>query len=237
MVLRLAAAGFTNRNRSFRVDARSALRSAPSYLMEGAELIPPAGPFLLVINHFNHPRIPIWWPVLLLSASMPGDIHWVMTAAWTYSGWLSRKTLGPLSAWAFARIARVYGFTNIPVMPPRPGEEELRAAAVRRVMQQAQSQPRGIIGLAPEGHNTPDLSLGWPPPGSGRFLYALSRKLHRVLPVGICNDENQLVLRIGPPFEISSSSTESRPELDRLIGRQVMGHIACLLPARMRGDF
>jgi len=236
-LLRLAAAGLLGHRRSLRDDARDALRFAPPIRVEGRAGIPAQGPFLVVMNHYNHPKIGVWWPVMALSAALPADPHWVMTAAWTFPGWLGARTLGPLSAWAFRRVANVYGFTNMPVMPPRPHEEAERAAAVRRITQFTRSHPNALVGLAPEGHNTPDLSLGWPPSGSGRFMLNLAERLGRLLPVGVYAEDSQLTVRFGAPFELPPPAVTAREALDRVAAEQVMREIARLLPAAMRGEF
>lgn len=205
--------------------------------MEGRECIPSAGPYLVVLNHYNHSQIGIWWPVLALSILLPEAPHWVMTSAWTYSDWFRSHTLEPLTAWAFTRVARVYGFTNMPVMPPRAHEVTERAAAIRKVFEHVRSHPGTIVGLTPEGHNSPGFRLGWPPPGSGRFMLRLAERLGRVLPAGVSIENQVLTLRFGPPFCPQPPPVTAREETDRLVARQVMEHIAALVPAGMRGEF
>jgi hypothetical protein len=50
-----------------------------------------------------------------------------MTAAWTFaeSAW-KRHCVAPVTRWAFARVARVYGFVPMPPVPPDPDEVEAR---------------------------------------------------------------------------------------------------------------
>lgn len=236
-MIRLAAAGLSGRQRSFRGDCAAALRAVPPIRVEGREHIPSRGPFLAVINHYNAPGIGVWWPVMALSAALPTEPHWVMTLAWTYTDWLRRHTFEPLSAWAFTRVARVYGFTTMPPMPPRPGEEIDRALALRKVFRFIRSNPGAIVGLAPEGHNTPDLSLGWPPPGGGKFMLRLAQRLGRVLPAGTFLEEGELVVRFGPPFCLALPPGSDPAEVDRLGARIVMEHIAPLVPEWMQGEF
>ena len=236
-ILRIAIAGILNRRRSLRADSAGALRSGPPVRLEGREHIPPAGPFLVVMNHYNPPGLPIWWPVMAISLALPEAPHWVMTAAWTYPDGLKRWILGPLSGWAFTRVARVYGFTNMPVMPPRPGEETARAAAVRRVLNYARANPAAVIGLAPEGHSTPTQSLAWPPPGSGRFMLGLAQSLGQILPVGVCSQDGQLTVRFGPAFNLAGIPPQPREMADQQAARCVMDHLARLLPPTLRGEF
>jgi hypothetical protein len=74
----------------------------------------------LTINHYARPGFHAWWLALALSAVVPTDVHWIMTAAWTYSDGFRARTVTPLSRWLFGRIAQVYGFTSMPPMPPDP---------------------------------------------------------------------------------------------------------------------
>jgi hypothetical protein len=237
IVLRLAAAGVLGRKRSLLDDAAVCLRTAPPWRVEGREHIPATGPFLVVVNHFKSPEIGIWWPMMALSTALPKAPNWVMTSGWTYSDWLRRGTLEPLTAWAFARVARVYGLTTMPPMPPRAHEVMDRAAAIRKVIEFIRLNPTAVVGLAPEGQDNPNSSLGWPAPGSGRFILRLAERLGQVLPAGVSIENQELTIRFGPPFCPQQPPSKSREQLDQLIARQVMEHIARLLPAGMRGEF
>lgn len=105
------------------------------------------------------------------------EIHWVMTAAWTFaeSAW-RRRYLTPITRWAFARLVRVYGFVPMPPMPPDPDEVEARAAAVLRTLRLArQIAPLGgVVGLAPEGQDIPG-EFGQMSAGVGTFVALLAQ--------------------------------------------------------------
>ena len=57
---------------------------------------------LLTINHYSAPDFNAWWTAILPSAAMPQEIHWVMTAGWTNSGWLTGFTHWLFPAWGKA---------------------------------------------------------------------------------------------------------------------------------------
>ena len=75
-----------------------------------------------VHGHFNHyyrSGFNAWWMALGLAATVPLDIHFVMTGELTFPG----KWYAPLgmagSRWLLRRFS-IYGFTTMPPMPPRP---------------------------------------------------------------------------------------------------------------------
>jgi 1-acyl-sn-glycerol-3-phosphate acyltransferase len=223
------------RPRSIARDATVALTGLrPALEVRGAENIPTRGPALLACNHYNRPGFAAWWLALAISAAVaaqraPGadaEIHWVMTAAWTFpeSGWRQRL-LTPLTRWAFRRVAQVYGFVPMPPMPPDPREAEARAGAVLKTVRLARrmAQEGGIIGLAPEGMDTPG-SLGEPPAGAGRFIALLVEAGLPVLPVGVTEAEGRLCASFGPVF--MPEVPPDRAERDHAVTEQVMDAIA-----------
>lgn len=133
------------RQRSFRSDAIACVDLLPfTPKISNPENIPKSGPCLLVMNHYARPGFPAWWIALGISAAVPFEIHWMMTAAWTHMG-----PLEPVTRWLFPRLAGVYGFTTTPPMPPDPTEVEARARAVRQVLGYARGTQSPVIGLAP----------------------------------------------------------------------------------------
>jgi hypothetical protein len=107
-----------------------------SLKVQGRTHLPAQGPFLLVTNHYTRPGFGVWWTGLALSATLPMELHWIITAGWTGT------PLEPLSRWLLRRVAQVYGLTAMPPMPPNPEEEAERAAAVRRVVAYARKVKR-----------------------------------------------------------------------------------------------
>jgi hypothetical protein len=126
---------------------------------------------LLTLNHYSSPTCPAWWLTLAISAAVPFEIHWIVTANLRYLG-----RLGPLSRWALRRLAAVYGFTLMPAMPPDPAEAAARARAVRQALDYTQRSPAPVVGLAPEGRDFPGARLGAPASGVGRFLLLLHER-------------------------------------------------------------
>jgi 1-acyl-sn-glycerol-3-phosphate acyltransferase len=219
------------RPRSLARDAPVALTGVePPVVVAGAEHVPARGPCLVACNHYSRPGFDAWWLALAISAAVAGhrapdadpEIRWVMTAAWTFpeSAWRER-VLTPITRWAFRRVAQIYGFVSMPPMPPRPDEVEARAAAVRETLRLARrlAQSGGMIGLAPEGQDTAG-GLGAPPSGAGRFIARLVQTGLPVLPVGVDETTEGLLVAFGPLFV--PMIPENRAEQDREVADQVM---------------
>jgi hypothetical protein len=233
--LDLVWAASIRKRRAFSRDAQvavSQLRPEPEIL--GTDHIPRHGPCLVTCNHYNRPGLGAWWIALAIAAAVAPcrapeadrEMYWVMTAAWTFpeSRW-RRRVLTPLTRWAFARAAYVYGFVTMPPMPPAPQELEVRAAAVRRTLRLARrlADSGGMIGLAPEGQDVTE-RLGQPPPGAGSFVALLVRAGLPVLPVGVGERGGRLVVSFGPPF--TPSIPTRRADRDGAVAGQVMTAIA-----------
>ena len=231
-------AALSLRPRSFAGDARLAVAGLrPPLQVLGRENIPAQGPCLVTCNHYSRPGFAAWWVALAITAAVAdqrahdadAEIHWVMTAAWTFpeSPWRHRL-LTPLSRWAFKRVAKVYGFVSMPPMPPDPREVEARALAVRRTVHLARrlAPQGGMLALAPEGMDTAG-GLGQPPAGAGRFVALLVGTGMPVLPVGVAESAGRLCAAFGPPFVPQTPSL--RAERDRSVMQQVMDAIGCQL--------
>ena len=230
------------RSRSFARDAQMAMASAyPAPQVLGSEHIPPRGPCLVTCNHYSRPGLGAWWTALAIAAAVAAhrapdagpEIHWVMTAGWTFpeSPWRHRM-LTPLTRWAFARAAHVYGFVTMPPMPPNPREVEQRAIAVLRTVRLAHraAMEGGMVGLAPEGRDFPG-TLGQPPEGAGEFIALLVQAGLPVLPVAVAEPEGQLCVSFGPLFV--PEVPPERTGRDRAVACQVMAAIALQLPGTL----
>jgi len=148
----------------------------------------------------------------------------MMTAAWTFLG-----PLEPITRWLFPRLARVYGFTTTPPMPPESRDVEARARAVRQVLQVARSQ-NAMIAIAPEGRDHPGGIIGTPPPGAGRFICLLNKYCQRIVPIAVFEDGGKLYCNFGPAFNLDISPVWCSDERDRQVSQQVMQSIARQLP-------
>jgi hypothetical protein len=226
-----------NRKRSFRGDALRCLAGGqPEIQITGKENIPSSGPALLVFNHYSRSGLQAYWIALTVGAAVPVEMHWTMTAAWTSGGSLRAQVLAEVSRWLFPRLARVYGFTAMPPMPPRPDEAEARARAVRQALAVARQQPT-VLALAPEGRDIPGGRLGRPPVGAGRFLILLSGLGYPLYPLGVYEAGACLCLNFGAVFNLEIPHGLRREASDNCASEIVMRRIACLLPEEMRAEF
>ncbi len=226
------------RRHSFHADSQACIgRLTPALRVYGEDNIPRSGPCLLTVNHYHRPGFGAWWIPLAISAQVPAEIHWVTTGELTYPG----KWYAPLgqavSRWTLARIARVYGFTTMPPMPPREQDMAERARSVRRVLEHVRACPDAVIGLAPEGMDHPGGVLSMPAAGAGRFLSLLASAGLTFVPVGCYEADGALCLRFGAAYRLPVLPRANAVQRDRLAAETVMGEIAALLPVELRGGF
>jgi hypothetical protein len=226
------------RRRSFRSDAIACIQNLkPPLRVLGTENIPRHGPCVLTVNHYHRPGFGAQWFALAMAARVPLDIHWIITAE--FSDWSERYgSPGALaSRMLLRRIARIYGFTTMPPMPPRPQEVEARAASVRAVLEYVRARRAPVLGLAPEGHDPPSGVLTRPAPGLGRFGSLLARAGLHVVPVGVYEAEGIFHLHFGERYALMVASGLSTDEKDALATETIMKNIARLLPLHLRGEF
>lgn len=237
----VAMSVFAGRPRNFQRDARRLIaRLHPPPNVEGALPDFRHGGWVLVMNHFARPGFRAWWIALAVSSLVPRQVHWVMTSTFTYPDPWRGAWLTPLSTLVLTRVAGCYGFTSMPPMPPRPGDVEARAHAVRRVLGIAHQSPPPVIAMAPEGADAPDGILQPLWPGTGRFLLHLARRGLRFLPFGVFEAENRLCLRIGKPFLLAfpkARTSEAGDGEDGEAAEVVTRAIAACLPKSLRGGF
>jgi hypothetical protein len=191
----------------------------------------------VTVNHYARPGFRAWWIALGISALLPFEVHWVITAAWTYPDALRAHTLTPVTRWLLHRIAKTYGFTTMPPMPPDPSEAQARAEAVRCILGYVRRNPCSVIGLAPEGMDMTGGRLSMPPPGVGRFIAHLVELGSPLLPVGAFEEGDRFCLQFGPLYCLENPPIMNREEQDQLTSHAVMLRIARLLPRDLRGAF
>lgn len=238
VVLALAGKVLFGGKRSFRNDSTTLIgRIKPPLRVLGAENIPQAGPCLITFNHYYRPGFGAWWMALALAASVPAEIHFVMTGEWTFQGKWYAPLGRPLSHWLFTRVSKVYGFTTSPPMPPHPQDVLARAQSVRRVLEYARSHPQAVLGLAPEGGDQPGSVLSLPPTGSGRFMSLLAGMGYPLLPVGVYEENGNLYLSFGKAYILPAPRGGNSDDKDGEVTKTVMQHIAYQLPVRLRGEF
>lgn len=229
---------FLSRHRSFRDDARACIGLLePPLQVHGKEHIPQAGPCVLTANHYYRPGFGAQWLALAISAMTPLNIHWIVTGELTFPGKWYAPVGMPVSRFVLKRGARVYSFTTMPPMPPRPRDVEARAASVRAVLDYVKQTENPLIGLAPEGGDQPNGQLTMPAPGLGRFALLLAAQGLRFVPVGAYESNGGFCLNFGESYELKIRQGPSTDEKDRGAARIIMNSIAPLLPPPLRGEF
>lgn len=235
-LLRFAIPFLLRRRRSLARDGREVMAANPyPRRIEGLEHAPPAGPFVLLMNHYNRKGLRPQICGLIISAVLAQVRQGQPEIAWVFAGELERFIYAPLPVprwlmrWLFQRLAQVYGLVAMPRHWRSPME---RAAALRRVVKALATAP---VGLTPEAAGPGILQA--PPPGTGLLLLRLARTGHPFLPVAIYEEEDgTLVVRFGPTFHLSPPEADAK-ERDRLASDAVMRAIGHLLPPRYQGAY
>ena len=120
--------------RCFSRDARLCVEAVyPPLAYAGCEHIP-SYPCVITVNHYSHPGFPAWWLALGVSAAIPAEVSWLVTAAWTFPGRPWARWGEAASRKILSRLAWMYAFSSMPPMPPRPGDVEARARSVKKVL-------------------------------------------------------------------------------------------------------
>jgi hypothetical protein len=236
--LRLAGPVLLGGRRSFQKDARDclALLEPPLHLL-GAEHIPASGPIMITFNHYYRPGFDAWWMALGLAAVVPLDIHFVMTGELTYPGmWYAPLGMAG-SRWLLRRLSKIYGFTTMPPMPPRPKDFAARTRSVRKTLEFARQHPQAVLGLAPEGGDQPGGVLTLPVSGAGRFMLLLAGAGFKIVPVGAYETDGEFCLNFGMAYELVVPRGLLADEKDHTAAEIVIRRIAAQLPERLRGSF
>jgi hypothetical protein len=235
--LSIAASVLLGRRRSFASDSLAlTTQLRPALHVEGRIPALSDVAWVVIVNHYYRPGFRAWWIPLSISSVIRPEIHWTMTSTWRFEHQPYLRWLSPLLKKLFRRIAAVYGFTNMPPMPPSREETQQRAHAVRQVLRHVATNPEVIIGMAPEGHDSPDGGLIVPPSGVGRFVCHLAKHGMHLLPMGVYEAGGKLCLHVGSPKKLPllHGTPEER---DRGMSDLLMHAIAECLPARLRGNY
>jgi hypothetical protein len=238
LYLRVALDAALLRRRSFRQDAKACIRNLrPPLKVLGEENIPQRGPCVLTVNHYHREGFGTEWLALAIASVVPADMHWMMTGEWTYPG----RWYAPLGA-VYSRfilhlLARAYGFTSMPPMPPRSKDVEARAKSVRAVLDVVRHTKDPILGLAPEGYDPPSGVLTRPASGVGRFGLLLSNAGLKFIPVGAYEADGVFTVNFGKAYELEVERGLSSDEKDAQAAQIIMKNIAQSLPSQLRGEF
>ena len=197
LFLELAASLARGQQRSLLADTArmvAALPAAP--LLEGQEHVP-AGPFVLVANHYQRRDLWIGWAGSLLIQAVGRPVHWLALRELRLAG----REL-PLTGAVFSRVASTYGF--IPV-PADLADHAGQAVAIRRALRLLRAGE--VVGLFPEGERGHSGGLSPALPGAARLACLLSRSAP-LLPAAVSEREGRLVARIEAPFRLADPDGE-----------------------------
>jgi len=228
-------------------DAALLLRGAnPPPRVLNAHNIPTDSSFIVVYNHYDRPGLGAWWGIAPIATTIaaqrtrePREVHFMMAREWHYARGFDRWVKQPFTRWLFGRFAKTYGCIGLP--PALLDTDEYRGqgtSAIRRAIELTRRHPPELIGLSPEGNTGENLGLCQPPRGAGLMLWLLARDTIPLLPVGIFEDDDQiLTVNFGVPFTLQVSPQLSKLARDVESARQVMIRIGMLLPERMWGVY
>jgi len=224
------------RPRSLSRDAQYLLPDTPAPpLIVGADNVPERGALVLTANHYERPGLWMAWPALIagvFTRERTGrDTHWVAIEEWESFSFHGVPIPPSVTRAVFARAFHTYG---ILAMPPQTAPAAERAAAVRNATRLVREG--GIIGLMPEGTigSTPELLPT--PEGVGTFLLLLAAAGATIIPTGLCESEDRLVIRYGPPISLTARQVP-KDERDAWARRRVMLAIRNLLPQPLWGAY
>jgi hypothetical protein len=203
----------------------------------GKENIPQQGGCVVTINHFHRPGLGAQWIALAVTALVPLKVRWAVTGELMCQGKWYRAAASRASRVFLRRLAYLYGLITMPPMPPRPEDVEARAAAVRAILGYVRQGNNPVLGISPEGYNSPRGVLARPAAGFGRFALLLSRAGMKFIPVGGYEECGAFHLHVGQEYELSVPGNLSTEDRDEYAMQLVMRKIACLLPSHLRGDF
>lgn len=226
------------RRRDLQADAKACIEHVQAELrVVGQENIPQRGDCVLTINHYHRPGFGAQWIALAVTALVPLRMRWAVTGELMCQGKWYQPVGSRASILFLKRLAYLYDLLLMPPMPPRPRDVEARAAAVRAVLRYVRESHDPILGISPEGHDSPNGILTRPSAGFGRFALLLARAGMRFIPVGGYEANGGFHIHFGAAYTLRVPDDLSPEEKDDQAAHIVMEKIACLLPARLRGEF
>lgn len=217
--------------RNFREDSIRVLKASQINIeSSGVNRLPTKGPVLYLVNHFSAPGFSALWLAMSMAATVPADITWTMTDAWTFPKRRFRKLARNISRIILTRIAKTYGFITFQPISEDPTVVIEQALAIRRIIHFAKDHPQSVLSIAPEGRDTNDGTLGNPPPNAGLLINAIAKLNYKLIPVGFYASEDTCHLNFGKPISLKSYNGRNKDEIDRKVSQKVMQSIRDLLP-------
>jgi 1-acyl-sn-glycerol-3-phosphate acyltransferase len=207
-----------------------------SPIVKGTEHIPPRGPFVVVGNHYERPQLWMAWSALVTGRAVyertGHPVHWVAITEW-HDYRLYGIPIPPwLTRFVFIRFHRTFGFIS---MAPETASAEERARGIRQALRIIREG--GIIGIFPEGTVGPTPVMLPARAGTGLFLLTLCQGDAPILPVGVFEHEQRLIIHFGEPFHLVADPRLSRDQQDHRARQHVMTAVAALLPPILRGPY
>lgn len=208
--------------RSLLADCRAMVsRVEPPPLVDGAHLIPAAGPLVVAANHYQRRGLWIAWPGALITVAVATrrdeTLCWLVTGGLRWMQWRDAGPEVPGTRRLFRRVASTYGMTALPLT----GRME-RAAAIRSWLDRAEEAR--ALGVFPEGLAGGSGGLRAPERGFDVLCHVLARSSVPFLPCGVFEREGRLHVYFGEPVCARE-------------GDEVMRAIAQLLPPDLRGAY
>jgi hypothetical protein len=178
-------------------------RVSPPAECLGADNIPPGGGYVVTVNHYAREGFSSAWIAIGVSAFLPAEVTWVMTQEWVFQGHPLAWLLRPAMRIVLASLQKAFGFLPMPPIIAGYSEVAQRSAAVRRVIEHVRRHPQAVIGISPEGRDSPTSGMGDLPSGVGKFILHLNRMGLRILPAAITEHNGRLRVSFGAAYDLA----------------------------------
>ncbi len=204
--------------------------------VNGAEYIPESGSFIVVCNHYQRLGLWIGWSGAMLIDAIARRRTMTIRVVTTDRAHIGQVTI-PGTRWLFARVATVWNLILVTPSGLHKNNQHYTLLRMLRSLQRADYNPTCVI-MMPEGDEGDTRGLKSALPGSGRAIYALTKRGIPLVPAVVREENGRLHVAFGEPFTLERGLTDrTRQELDVWAREQVMGYIADLLPSTLRGTY
>lgn len=205
-----------------------------------AERLPFRGPVVFLPNHYER-KDAVWvgWGAIALTHALTRyrnrrafrKLHWVITDTWA-DAYIGPIHIPPrMLGWAINGLASVYELITMPAwdLPDHDDRRAESAAAIRKVCHALASGESVAVHPEAGGFETMIPCK----PGAGRLIKLLARRGYPLIPIGVFEEGDQLIVQIGeqiPPDRLLHLSDDQAAEATML-------EIAALVPPRIRGVY